>query len=79
MQYNAVLSNRNYSDLTANKGFNGDVLVTWLLHPGTAVYVGYNSNLSNPDPTFNGPGAAPNRFINDGKQVFVKVSYLFRY
>lgn len=79
LQYNAVLSNPTYSALATNKGFNGDVLVTWLLHPGTAVYVGYNSNLQNPDPTFAGPGASPNRFINDGKQVFVKVSYLFRY
>ncbi len=79
LQYTAVLANQNHTALATTKGFNGDVLVTWLLHPGTAVYVGYNSNLRNPDPIFNGPGAAPNRFVNDGKQVFVKVSYLFRY
>ncbi|HUS19871.1 MAG TPA: DUF5916 domain-containing protein [Terriglobales bacterium] len=79
MQYTAVLANPNHTTLATNKGFNGDVLVTWLLHPGTAVYVGYNSNLANPEPVFNGPGAPPNRFVNDGKQVFVKVSYLFRY
>ncbi|HUR36980.1 MAG TPA: hypothetical protein VM009_04130, partial [Terriglobales bacterium] len=79
MQYTAVLANKNNTALSTNKGFNGDVLVTWLLHPGTAVYVGYNSNLRNPDPTYNGPGSAPNRFVNDGKQVFIKVSYLFRY
>ena len=29
---------------------NFDVLFTYLLHPGTAVYVGYNSNLENIDP-----------------------------
>ncbi len=79
-QYNATLAGNPVVSVIGNdKGFNADFLVTWLLHPGTAVYVGYNSNLQNPDPSFSGPGAAPNRFVNDGKQVFVKVSYLFRY
>ncbi|HUQ50007.1 MAG TPA: DUF5916 domain-containing protein [Terriglobales bacterium] len=78
-QYNTLLANPNFTALNNSKGFNTDVLVTWLLHPGTAVYVGYNTNLQNPDPTFNGPGATPNRFINDGRQVFIKASYLFRY
>jgi len=79
LQYTAVLANPNQTALSTNKGFNGDFLVTWLLHPGTAVYVGYNSNLANPEPVVAGGGTAPNRFVNDGKQVFVKVSYLFRY
>ncbi|MEO5936161.1 MAG: DUF5916 domain-containing protein [Terriglobales bacterium] len=79
LQYTAVLANPNNAALSTNKGFNGDVLVTWLLHPGTAVYVGYNSNLRNPEQVFTGPGTPTNRFVNDGKQVFVKVSYLFRY
>ena len=83
-QYNAVLSNPDLSSLVRAKQFNGDVLLTYLLHPGTAVYVGYNSDLQNIDPSL---GVDPNgnllrlpeHFINDGRTVFVKVSYLFRY
>jgi hypothetical protein len=71
---------------------NFDVLFTYLLHPGTAVYVGYNSNLENVDPSLcvhlpgseqcdpNGPGLlrSPYRLTNDGRQLFIKISYLFR-
>ena len=46
--------------------------------------MGYNSNLQNLNPAL---GLDPNGnlrltqngFINDGRQFFVKVSYLFRY
>jgi hypothetical protein len=89
-QYSAVLSNYGtpeqpgLSSLPPAKNLNADVLVTYLLHPGTAIYVGYNSNLQNLNPAL---GLDPNGnlrltqngFINDGRQFFVKVSYLFRY
>ena len=71
---------------------NYDILFTYLLHPGTAIYVGYNTNLQNLDPALcsrlasstqcdpNGNGLlrSPNRMINDGRLFFVKISYLFR-
>jgi hypothetical protein len=82
-QYNATLSNQRLTSLQTSKRLDGDVLLTYLLHPGTALYVGYNSGLANIDPAListssgllrrNGP------FINDGREFFVKVSYLFRY
>ena len=82
-QYNAVLSNPAYTTLQNTKNFNADFLVTYLVHPGTAVYVGYNSNLQNLDPSLaNTPDGllrTRSRFLNDGRQVFVKISYLFRY
>jgi len=81
-QYAATLSNPELSGLARNKSLNFDFLVTYLLHPGTAIYVGYNSNLQNPDPLLaltSGSGQVPNRFVNDGKQFFVKASYLFRF
>jgi len=65
-------------------------LFTFMPHPGTAVYVGYNSNLENlipglcqqlPGTTTCIPGGGlvrSNHFINDGRQFFVKISYLFR-
>jgi hypothetical protein len=93
-QYNGLLANQNYSSLTTTKVLNFDFLITYMPHPGTAVYVGYNSNLENLLPglcqqaatsvTCIPTGAvAPglvrtNSFINDGRQFFVKISYLFR-
>jgi hypothetical protein len=78
-QYNTVLPNPLFTALERQKSFNADFLITYFLHPGTAIYVGYNSNLANPDPTLPDDIAPPDRFINDAKQVFVKASYLFRF
>ncbi len=93
-QYNGLLANPIYSSLTTTRNLNFDFLFTYMPHPGTAVYVGYNSNLENllpglceqsptsltcvPNGSL-GPGLVrTNRFINDGRQFFVKISYLFR-
>jgi hypothetical protein len=82
-QYNTNLSHANLVALDTTKNFNYDLLLTWLLHPGTAVYVGYNSNLSTLDPRLisgpNGLVQRSNQYINDGKQFFIKVNYLFRF
>ena len=90
-QYNGLLANQNFSSLTTTKAMNFDFLLTYLVHPGTAIYVGYNSNLENIDPGLcvwvggvcdpNGIGLVHDprgRLLNDGRQVFVKVAYLWR-
>lgn len=91
-QWNGLLANPQYSSLQTTKNLNFDLLFTYLVHPGTAVYVGYNSNLQNLDPGLcgrpvgvtvcdpNGAGLlrTPTGLINDGRQFFVKISYLFR-
>jgi hypothetical protein len=92
VQYDALLANPAYTSLETRKNVNADVLFTYLLHPGTAVYVGYNSNLQNLPPglcarlaTGECDSSLPilsrprDRLINDGKQFFVKMSYLFRF
>lgn len=82
VQYNAVLANPALTSLPTTKNFNADFLMAWQLNPGTALYVGYNSNLQNLDLIQTPLGADitryPNRFINDGKQLFIKLSWLFR-
>src|SRR5713226_582430 len=83
-QYSTVLANQSLTSLQTSKNFNADLLFTYLLHPGTAVYVGYNSNLQNLDPSLSQDSNGnllhiPNRFLNDGRQIFVKISYLFRF
>jgi len=76
-EYSAVLANPGFTATPTSRGLNADFLVTYLVHPGTAIYVGYNSNLSRPGPNI-GP-VEPGRFVNDGRQFFVKASYLFRF
>ncbi len=85
LQYNAVLSDPLISALPRTKNFNTDFLITYLIHPGTAIYVGYNSDLGNlnrdltPDPITGAIMTTPNGYINDSRQFFVKASYLFRF
>ena len=83
-QYSSVLSNPANSALQTTKNFDVDFLATYLLHPGTALYVGYNSNLQNLDPSLQlDPDGnlqrTRNGYINDGRQFFVKLSYVFRF
>ena len=83
-QYSAVLANPLNTSLQTTKNFNADILFTYFVHPGTAVYVGYNSNLQNLDPRlgldqYGNIDRTRDRLINDGRQFFVKISYLFRY
>ncbi len=52
LQYNALLAGTPgvgspYTYLPTQRQFNADFLVTYLVHPGTAIYVGYNSDLQN--------------------------------
>ena len=83
LQYNAVLANAARTSLPTTKNFNADFLVTYFLHHGTALYVGYNGNLQNIDPrlqtTASGLARTRNVFMNDSKQFFVKFSYMVRF
>lgn len=85
LQYNAVLSNPAISSLPRTKSFNADFLITYLIHPGTAIYVGYNSDVANfdrhlaVDPVTGNIVTTPNGYINDGRQFFVKASYVYRF
>jgi hypothetical protein len=84
LQYQATLANPNFTSLDTTKQLSPQFLVTYLLHPGTAVYVGYNSDLQNIDPSLAlGPNGnllrTRNRLINDDRVFFVKVSYLLRF
>src|SRR6266481_2593602 len=94
LDYNATIANTSLVDLQTNLGsfdrgpivptkqFTTDVLFTYLLHPGTAVYLGYNNGYS--DLTLH-PGASP--FVtaqgapnnSTSRLFFIKLSYLLRY
>lgn len=59
----------------------GDVLLTYFLNPGTALYIGYNSGFENFDEDQDGSGlrrsGSPTYLTKS--QFFVKLSYLFRF
>ena len=90
-QYNSLLANPTYTSLQTTKQMNYDFLVTYLVHPGTAAYVGFNDDRQNINPALcsrlgNGacdpanPGLlrTTDGFLNDGRIFYIKVSYLFR-
>jgi hypothetical protein len=90
LQYNSLLAGTPgigspYTYYPTQKQFNTDFLITYLVHPGTAIYVGYNSDLQNlnrglaVDPVTGFPLTTPRGYINDSRQFFVKVSYLYRF
>lgn len=85
LQYTSVLSNPAISSLSPTKNVNTDFLITYLIHPGTAIYVGYNSDLGNlnrglaVDPVTDAILTTRRGYINDSRQFFVKASYLFRF
>jgi hypothetical protein len=84
LQYTSTLTNTALTSLPTTKQLNGDFLITYLVHPGTAIYVGYNSDFQNLDPRLlpaptGGLVRTRDRLINDGRLFFVKVSYLFRF
>ena len=81
IDYNAVLSNTTLADYETSKKFTGDLLLAYLPHPGTAVYLGYTNSREN--LALLGEPATlvriPNPDLQTGSQVFVKVSYLLRF
>ncbi len=90
-ELSSTLVNPLETSLQRTKQLSTQALLTWLPHPGTAVYLGYTNDLQNIDRSlcFQLPagGCDPNNtalpradsMLNDGKQIFLKASYLFRF
>jgi hypothetical protein len=95
MDYDATLANTQLLDLERNLGsfdggpsppsktFTPDFLLTYLVHPGTALYIGYNNSFGNlrVDETTNPAQVLYQRSPTNttGRLFFIKLSYLFRY
>jgi hypothetical protein len=85
LDYNATLPNSALTAFGANKRLTGDVLLTYLLHPGTALYIGYTDQRDNFEVDYF--SQAPQRVLRmtsspanlAGRTFFVKFSYLFRF
>ncbi len=91
VEYDSTLADPAQTSLVRSKTVSSSALLTWLPHPGTAIYLGYNNNLDNYDHTLctRGPGTQCNpnspilprgtQYLNDGRQIFLKASYLLRF
>jgi len=91
LEYDSTHANPAETSILRTKQIGSQALLTWLPHPGTAVYIGYNNDLQNLDRTLcnrlqNG-ACDPNntvvprssQYLNDGRQLFIKAAYLFRF
>jgi len=90
-EYDSTLANPAETSLQRTKQIQTQALFTWLPHPGTVLYIGYNNDLQNldrslcnrlPDGSCDPSNPVPPRspdWLNTGKQIFVKFSYLFRF
>lgn len=82
LDYQSLSPTPSLIALERDKRLVGDLLFTYLLNPGTAIYVGYTDRYANVDIV---PTVPPSLLLTDsastsvGRQVFVKVSYLFRF
>jgi len=79
LDYTAVLPNRALVALDTTKQFKADLLLTYLVNPWTAFYVGYSDAYENfaSDP-FDGLRRIGGPGYSTGRQFFVKSSYLVR-
>jgi hypothetical protein len=80
VDYNGVLANPSLVALDRTKHVTADLLMTYLVSPGTALYVGFTDGYDNVvlDTAL---GVRPSRSptTSTGRQFFVKSSYLFRF
>ena len=82
VDYKAEFGDTTLAKIEDKRKWGADLLLTYLVNPGTAFYVGYTDRYEN---LAIGPGSPPSLFrsrspdLSVGRQVFVKLSYLWRF
>ena len=80
VDYNGVLVEPGAGRAQRTKHLTADLLMTYLVNPGTAVYIGYTDGYDNVAIDPQGVrGFIRNPTTSTGRQFFVKTSYLFRF
>ncbi len=82
IQYNTILANPKLTSLETNRNLNFDLLLTYLVNPWTALYIGYNNNRRNIEILPHEGGSElirTNDLNNDSWQFFVKFSYFLSF
>jgi hypothetical protein len=82
LRYDEIDADPQKTRLATSENFNADLLVTYLINPWTAAYVGYNSNYLSAEIVDRGDGPelllSEDEFLNNARQLFFKITYLFR-
>jgi len=82
VDYKAEFGDTTLADIEDKRKWGADVLLTYLVNPGTACYVGYTDRYEN---LAIAAGSPPSLFrsrspdLSVARQVFVKLSYLWRF
>ncbi|HEV8304910.1 MAG TPA: DUF5916 domain-containing protein [Gemmatimonadales bacterium] len=82
VDYKAEFGDTTLAEIEDKRKWGADLLLTYLVNPGTAFYVGYTDRYEN---LAIAPGPPPSLFrsrspdLSVGRQVFVKLSYLWRF
>jgi len=82
VDYKAEFGDTTLADIEDKRKWGADLLLTYLVNPGTALYVGYTDRYEN---LAIAAGSPPTLFrsrspdLSVGRQVFVKLSYLWRF
>ena len=81
VDYAAVVPDPELVALERNKRLTGDLLLSYVLRPGTAIYLGYTDRQENLRLLTDPPRLENTRDLDlhSGRQVFLKVSWLFQY
>lgn len=82
LDYYAILPNPSLIKYQRYKAATGDVLITYLLNPGTALYFGYTNSYENVALVGTNPPTVISTIApqtSTARQFFVKLSYLFRF
>jgi hypothetical protein len=83
VEYDSTVANTALSALPRDKRFSADILLSYVLHPGTAIYVGYHHGLQNYDAGLGrdplGPPLVNSALFPTTRQLFAKVSYVYRF
>jgi uncharacterized protein DUF5916 len=81
VDYEAETGDTTLAEIEDEKAWRADLLLTYLLNPGTALYVGYTDNYQNLALVGSPPSVERRRRpdTSTARQVFVKLSYLLRF
>ena len=79
VDYNTLTPNASLVALDRSRHVVSDLLLTWLLHPGTALYIGYTDGYDNfrLDP-LSGLVPTTQHLSSSTRQLFIKTSWMFR-
>jgi hypothetical protein len=82
LQYDDTTADEARTSLETMQNLNADLLLTYLVNPWTALYVGANGNYQDlaliEDPGGNTLVRTDDGYLNDARLFFVKFSYLIR-